>query len=84
MLDAAGNVIGVVVARLDELEFARETGYLPQNVNFAVAAGAARAFLDAESVPYRTAPSDTRLASEQVAEIGKEFTVLVECWKPIS
>ena len=82
VLDSAGNVIGVVVATLHALQIARDTGYLPQNVNFAVAAGAARAFLDAEDVPYLTAPSDTPLAPDQAAAVGKQFTVLVECWKP--
>ena len=81
-LDSAGNVVGVVVSKLNALKIARETGDIPQNVNFAVAAGAARAFLDAEGVPYLTAPSDTPLAPDQVAAVGKEFTVLVECWKP--
>ena len=82
VLDSAGNVIGVVVARLDALEVGRNAGYLPQNVNFAVAAGAARAFLDAEGVPYLTSPSQRALPTDQVAAIGKRFTVLVECWKP--
>jgi S1-C subfamily serine protease len=31
-----GNVIGVVVASLDSIAVARETGSLPQNVNFAI------------------------------------------------
>ena len=81
-LDSAGNVVGVVVSKLNALEIARSTGDIPQNVNFAVAAGAVRAFLDAEGVPYLTAPSDTPLAPDQVAALGKGFTVLVECWKP--
>ena len=82
VLDSAGNVIGVVVARLDVLKVGRDAGYLPQNVNFAVAAGAARAFLDAEGVPYLTSPSQRALPTDQVAALGKKFTVLVECWKP--
>ena len=82
VLDSAGNVIGVVVARLDVLKVGRDAGYLPQNVNFAVAAGAARAFLDAEGVPYLTSPSQRALPTDQVAATGKRFTVLVECWKP--
>lgn len=81
VLDSAGNVIGVVLTRLNAHEFARDMGY-PQTVNFAVAAGAARAFLNAESVPYLTAPSQTTLPTDQVATTGKRFTVLVECWNP--
>ena len=75
VVDSAANVIGVVVARLGR-DVVRDTGHLPQNVNFAVAAGAARAFLDAEDVPYRTEPSDTPLPSDRVAAVGKDFTVL--------
>ena len=82
VLDSSGHVVGVVVATLDALRFAHETGDIPQNVNFAIAAGAARAFLDGESVPYRTAPSTTTLATDQVAAVGKKFTVSVECWNP--
>lgn len=81
VLDYAGNIVGVVVARLDAVKTARATGSLPQNVNFAVSAGTARAFLDAEGVTYATAPSDRRRAPEDVAAAARKFTVLVECWK---
>ena len=79
--DPAGNAVGVVVAKLDAVAMARATGDIPQNVNFAVSAGAARAFLDSEGVAYATAPSDEWLASDEVAAKATEFTVLVECWK---
>ena len=81
VLDAAGNVVGVVVSKLDAIQVARSTGNIPQNVNFAVSAGTARAFLDAEGVPYETAPSDPALAPAEVAAAARKFTVLVECWK---
>ena len=81
VLDAAGNVVGVVVAKLDAIRVARSTGDIPQNVNFAVGAGATRAFLDAEGIPYETAPSDGAMAPSEVAAVARKFTVLVECWK---
>ena len=81
MLDAAGNVVGVVVAKLDAIRVARRTGDIPQNVNFAVGAGATRAFLDAKGIPYETAPSDGAMAPVEVAAVARKFTVLVECWK---
>ena len=81
VLDAAGNVAGVVVAKLNAIRIARATGDIPQNVNFAVSAGTARAFLDSEEVAYETAPSGTARAPEDVAAAAKRFTVLVECWK---
>ena len=81
VLDAAGNVVGVVVAKLDAIKIARSTGDIPQNVNFAVSAGTARAFLDAEGIPYETAPSDPALEPAEVAAAARKFTVSVECWK---
>ena len=81
VLDAAGNVVGVVVSKLDAIRVARATGDIPQNVNFAISAGASRAFLDAEGVPYETAPSLKELEPVEIAAAARKFTVLVECWK---
>ncbi len=80
VLDSAGNVVGVVVSKLDAIKIARATGDIPQNVNFAVSAGTARAFLDSEGVAYATAPSDGARAPDAIAVLAKAFTVLVECW----
>ncbi len=52
-----------------------------QNVNFAVSAWAARAFLDSYDVPYETALSEPRLSASDVAAQARAYTVLVECWK---
>ena len=79
VLDLSGRVVGVAVARLDARTVARATGTLPQNVNFAIAAGTARAFLDAEGVPYETASADDALGAERVAADARLFTVPVEC-----
>ncbi len=81
VLDTSGHVVGVTVAKLDAIKIARATGDIPQNVNFAISAGTARAFLDAEGVPYETARSNDTLAPDDVAAKAKKFTVLVECWK---
>ena len=80
VLDAAGNVVGVVVSKLDALKIAESTGDIPQNVNFAISAGTTRAFLDDQSVPYETAPSNQRIEPVRAAAAAKQFTVLVECW----
>ena len=47
LVDQYGNVVGVVVARLSALKLLRETGALPQNVNYAVKVSYATAFLEA-------------------------------------
>ena len=82
LLDAAGNIIGVVVAKLDALVVADAIGDIPQNVNFAIHASSAQVFLDAHGVDYRTADSGTRMAgAAAVAANARGFTVLVECFK---
>jgi len=42
VLDSSGNAVGVVVSKLDAIAMAQATGDIPQNVNFAVSAGAGR------------------------------------------
>ncbi len=81
VLDGSGHVVGVVVARLDALKLVRRTGRLPQNVNFAISEGAARAFLDAYDVPYETADSKSPIPTADIAAKAKSYTVLIECWK---
>jgi S1-C subfamily serine protease len=81
LFDLAGNVVGVVVTKLNAKLVADETGDIPQNVNFAVKAFVARDFLKSQGVAYRTAPSATRRSNADVGDIGRQVTVLVECWK---
>ena len=76
----AGNAVGVVMAKLNAIRIARATGDIPQNVNFAISAGTARAFLDAQDIPYETAPSTDSLEPADVAAKARMFTVPVECW----
>jgi TPR repeat protein len=81
MLDSAGNLMGVVVSKLDAIKLAKITGDIPQNVNFAINVNVLRSFLDANSVDYDSANSDKPLPPTAIAEKAKGFTVLVECWK---
>ena len=81
LFDASGNVVGVVVTKLNAKLVADETGDIPQNVNFAVKAAVARDFLKSQHVAFRTAASGVRRSNADVGEIGRQVTVLVECWK---
>ena len=81
LLDAAGNVIGVVVSKLDAVRTAELTGDIPQNVNFAIKGALVRGFLDIHGVTYRRRASDVKLAPEQLAERAGAFTVAVHCWE---
>jgi len=49
LVNEYGNVVGVVVARLNAAKLLKETGRIPQNVNYAVKSSFANSFL--ESLP---------------------------------
>jgi uncharacterized protein len=79
LLDSSGNVVGVVVSKLDALEVASITGDIPQNVNFAISLGTLQAFLDSNSIDYQTRPSSSPKSNADVAEMARAATVQIEC-----
>jgi S1-C subfamily serine protease len=79
LLDMAGNVVGVIVSKLDALGVAKETGDIPQNINFAVQGSIARLFLDAQGVRVAEKPSSSALAVGDVVEYARAYTFQVEC-----
>mgnify|MGYP005856407443 CR=1 FL=1 len=75
MLDLQGNVVGVVVSKLDNRRVQNV-----DNVNFAVKGEAAQAFLRRANVPFRTAES--RGAERSAADVGEQAhrsTVMLRC-----
>jgi TPR repeat protein len=82
VLDQRGQVIGVVVGKLNALRIAASTGDVPQNVNFAIHGSVVRTFLEANGVELA---ADVRAgaagATTDIAEQAKHYTVLLECWR---
>jgi len=81
LLDKSGNVMGVVVSKLNVMWTAKVIGDVPQNVNFAIKGVIARGFLDTYSVNYSTTRSNRKLDTTAIATAAQKFTVAVECWK---
>jgi S1-C subfamily serine protease len=79
LLDAAGNVVGVVSSKLNALKAAGASGDIPQNVNFAINGSSLRAFLDAKNINYKEVGSEPELTGVQIAARASAFTVLIEC-----
>ena len=79
LFDLSGNVIGIVVTKLNARLVAEETGDFPQNVNFAIKHGVARRFLELKGLGLRTAQSLGTRSKADVGEVGRAVTVLVEC-----
>jgi S1-C subfamily serine protease len=79
VLDGSGNLVGVVVAKLDAVGVALLTGDVPQNVNFAISLGTLQAFLDANGVDYQTRPSTEAKTNPEIAEVARASTFQVLC-----
>ncbi len=82
LLDRQGNVLGVVVSKLNAANIAARTGDIPQNVNFAVKGTEAVDYLRGAGVTPSLAESGGRERSAaEVGELAHRSTVLVRCEK---
>jgi S1-C subfamily serine protease len=80
LLDTTGNVVGVVVGKLDSLKIAMRDGDLPQNVNFAIKADILMSFLDANHVLYTTSSGILRpLETPDLANSAAAISAFVVC-----
>jgi serine protease Do len=79
LLDLSGNLVGVVVSKLNAQRVAQATGDIPQNVNFAVQGAVARLFLEAGGQRYVEAPSQRDMKAADVADLSRSFTFQIEC-----
>jgi S1-C subfamily serine protease len=78
LLDMAGNVVGVIVSKLNAQRVAQRTGDIPQNVNFAVKGSEALGFLRRNGVTPRFGDGGSRTAPE-VGEIAHPSTLFLRC-----
>lgn len=79
LLDQSGNVIGVVVSKLNAVTVAGITGDLAQNVNFAIKGSEVIAFLGRNNVVPQFATSTENIKTEAVATLASSFTVQLIC-----
>jgi S1-C subfamily serine protease len=79
VFDASGNVIGIVVSKLDALKLAKRTGDLPQNINFAIRGDVVRSFLEAQNINFTASSASVRLENTEIARRGTAVTVLIRC-----
>lgn len=81
LLDQSGQIVGIVVSKLDAVTFAKTTGDIPQNINFAINGAVAKSFLDSQGVEYETGPSSKKVEPAEIGAAAKKFTLLVECYR---
>ncbi|MFC0410321.1 trypsin-like peptidase domain-containing protein [Roseomonas elaeocarpi] len=80
LLDGQGNVVGVVVSKLNAEAVSRRTGDIAQNVNFAVKGERAGAFLEAAGIkPMQATSSGPDRPAADVGEVANRSTVFIRC-----
>jgi S1-C subfamily serine protease len=80
VLDHNGNVVGVIVSTATAAIMANASGVAPQNINFAIKASIARAFLDAHGIDADGPTQDKKIYEfADLAERAKLVTVKILC-----
>jgi S1-C subfamily serine protease len=79
VLNGAGQVVGVVVARLSDSYAVESYGAVPQNVNFAIRGEIAKLFLAQNGIEPVVVDAGMALPPEDLAEVAQGFTRLVVC-----
>lgn len=82
ILDAKGNIVGVVVGKLNALRVANQTGDVPQNINFAIKPTRLISFLAKNGVEFSRKQGTEKVDNETLAQIANELTVQVICHRP--
>jgi len=79
VLNAAGQVVGVVVAKLDIAYALKAYDDIPQNVNFAIRGEIAKLFLAQNGVDPVIGGAGPGMAPETLADLAAGFTRLIAC-----
>ena len=79
VINASGQVVGVVVAKLDAEVVSELYGDVPQNVNFAIRGEIAKLFLSQNGVDPIVAAAGPAMAPETLADLASGFTRLITC-----
>jgi serine protease Do len=79
LLDRNGELVGIVVSKLNAQRVARLTGDMPQNVNFAVKHSVVRKFLEQNQVRPRNGQNRSRIEARVIADEARQYTLPIEC-----
>jgi Trypsin-like peptidase domain/Domain of unknown function (DUF4189) len=79
VLDRAGNVVGMVVSKLNVLRVARMTGDIPQNVNFAIPGSLITSILESNSIKYQVGKPGGEKPVAEIVAAASPGIVALEC-----
>ena len=75
----SGEIVGVIVSKIDALKFADATGDLPQSVNYAIRGEIAKLFLSQNGVNPSLILSQDPIEPTELATKAESYTVYIEC-----
>ncbi|GGJ25216.1 hypothetical protein GCM10011320_35730 [Neoroseomonas lacus] len=81
VLDEAGFLIGVAVARLRDDVTVRETGTIPQTMNYAIRGQVVEAFLLENGIRVEKRASHERADLREVAQRMENAVLPILCWR---
>lgn len=81
LLDESGMVLGVVTAKINTVNIAKQTGQVIREIGYATDNDILLQFLKAQGVPYATATEGPALKDAGLLTVAKGFATRVECWK---
>jgi hypothetical protein len=80
VLDIKGGVVGLIAKKRKSVNLSVATNSgVPDDTNFAIKSGAIRGFLDNSAVAYQMANLETELATAQIVNNAKAYTVIISC-----
>lgn len=77
LLNNHGEVVGIVVAKINSLQYAKENGSLPERINFAIPINEAQALLRKVIPNFALSNRQEVLTDQQVFQSAKGSTVLI-------
>jgi len=78
LLDDNGNVIGVIVSRLERTGGLKK-GRIAQNVNFAIKSNMAKIFMDLNMIDYTVKKPADKIEVNQIVENARNSVVQIIC-----
>lgn len=81
LLDSHGNVIGVIVSKLNSAFIFKKFQDIPQNVNFAINSEYVKKFLVKNNINFNISKITKKLDLPEISQIAKSFTVEISCLK---
>ena len=80
LLNSNGNIIGVIVSRADAEFFLKETGILPENINFGIKSNVVYQFIKLHGIKQnQTIKRNNQMSTKELAKIGSLSTLHLQC-----